>query len=437
MSSPSAAPKPLDTPPSSDREPSPRLPPSPPQSPEVKQAAAVSAVDRLVAILFLHSRGRLSNTGKEEHDWRTFRLTRAQFAELEARIGQEGLRGWGEDKARYDWEAPASEREGARGRLVLRMPSAVHERFNESVKQLLWTGIAGLAGRFEERKQGEDDEGKTIAAELRKIVSGGSTTLKMHVPKLENSSQESAGSGEGEERVVRRSPDASFIHPASDMPSLVVEVSYSQQQRDLPRLAESYIIDSQHRVRCVVGLDIPYAGTRRTKGDQSATVSVWRAATETDEEGEEVGICRQDVAALPFRDVHGGGCDGALELTPADLLPLHVVSNAATTCTDQPQLRIPFTALASGLTGAQRKSRSTSSLSSAAAPAKFRKRKRSPDEALDEEQEKQYLRLEENERAKDGRVDGEWSTSRRRIAGGAAVVERRRSGRLSRRGDAG
>ena len=75
---------------------------------------------------------------------------------------------------------------------------------------------------------------------------------------LESSSQES-GESEVGEKVVRRSPDATFYHPAQpDYPTLIAEVSYSQQQKDLPVLAKSYIIDSSHAICTVVGFKIPY-----------------------------------------------------------------------------------------------------------------------------------------------------------------------------------
>jgi len=78
------------------------------------------------------------------------------------------------------------------------------------------------------------------------------------VPRLESSSQES-GESEVGEKVVRRSPDATFYHPAQpDYPTVIAEVSYSQQQKELPVLAKSYIIDSSHAICAVVGFKIPY-----------------------------------------------------------------------------------------------------------------------------------------------------------------------------------
>ena len=61
----------------------------------------------------------------------------------------------------------------------------------------------------------------------------------MQVPQLENSGQESQDS-ETKEKVVRRSPDATFYHPAQpQLPMLVVEIAHSQSKKDLAAVCES------------------------------------------------------------------------------------------------------------------------------------------------------------------------------------------------------
>ena len=39
---------------------------------------------------------------------------------------------------------------------------------------------------------------------------------------------------------------------------MVIEVSYSQKRKDLPRLADDYILGSDGNIRLVVGIDIEY-----------------------------------------------------------------------------------------------------------------------------------------------------------------------------------
>jgi hypothetical protein len=91
--------------------------------------------------------------------------------------------------------------------------------------------------------------------------------------------------------------------------------------KKLGRLAESYIINSKYKIRCVVAIDITYIPLEH-KGsykDKTATVSVWRASLE-EHDGELIGICRQDVDAALFRDRIGRPYEGVLQLTLADFL---------------------------------------------------------------------------------------------------------------------
>jgi hypothetical protein len=68
----------------------------------------------------------------------------------------------------------------------------------------------------------------------------------------------------------KHDPDAAFTHVNADYPGIVIETSFSQKRKDLPTLAQDYILGSLANVSVVVGLDIEYRGTKK------ATVSVWR-----------------------------------------------------------------------------------------------------------------------------------------------------------------
>ena len=416
--------KPLDTPPSSDIEVSTaRFPPSPPLSP--KKRASISAVDRLVGTLRLLKAGRLLC----QEDWKVFKLSPAEYAEVDRNLRkEEALWAWYDDKLRSDWEA-------REGRCILRMPTALHEGFIAHVEDAIAVRIADLADTLE--KDGKDKEGM-VAKELRKIYKGRSTTLELCVPPLENSSQESTKSKE--ERTVKRSPDATFYHPAQpDFPCLVVEVSYSQQHRDLPRLAESYIVDSSHAIRCAIGLDVSYENRSKTRGgaknaqkDKKARVSIWRPDMVEDEAGEEIGVCMTDVGGMLFRSEDGEACDGTLEIRLQDLLPPSLLEEMPALDT-LPPLPIPFADLTSFLAAAEdQTSESSVPAASTTRPTKFRKRKRTPSEELSDGREAEYVRLEEHERVKERKTDQEWRarSSRSGGDGGEAsieVVERRRS----------
>jgi hypothetical protein len=71
-------------------------------------------------------------------------------------------------------------------------------------------------------------------------------------------------------RPSKREPDASFRHVEAKYPGVIIEVSYSQKRKDLPHLADSYLLDSNGSTRVLIGIDIEYRGSHK------ATVSMWR-----------------------------------------------------------------------------------------------------------------------------------------------------------------
>lgn len=394
------------TPPSSDVEPETPLPPSPPQSPErgpprLTRNAAVLLRD----IRYLKAGKPVSNFGSGR-----YRISEADFGIFEARLEEdEALGGWYHDKVHYDYDA-------AREEYVLRMPSAVHEAFARHVTAAILSAIGALATEREEA----DDEGTAKA--LRGIYDGGSTTLEMVTPKLDNSSQESA-----EGAKVHRSPDGSFwpAEVESQWPSLVVEVSYSQHCKDLPRLADSYLIDTQHGIRCVVGFDITYARKKDTRGrSKTATVSLWRPGTEKDGDGEDVGVCDCHVDGEAFRDEEGKPCDGELLLSLPDLLHPELVASLPSKSTDH-HITISFADLHRFLAQAEALEAASRKTQARAAPTRFRKRKRTPPEELSDGREAKYSKQEEGALRKDQNLDGEWAGSKTAVATEPQLAVRR------------
>ena len=429
----------LDTPPSSDIEASANanLPPSPPLSPPKR--ASRSAVDRLIGTLQLHRRGRLENHG----DWLAFPLSQTEYWLFEVRLRKEAaLLGWYQDKVRYDWDSQE-------GRLVLRMPTALHERFTVCVEKAIRGAIDDLTLKLEESGDAEDAR---IAVELRKIYEGRSTTLELMVPKLERSSQESGESDAGEQ-VVRRSPDATFYHPSQpDYPALVVEVSYSQQQKDLPRLAESYVIDSSHAICAVVGFKIPYLPPGNQDGqklqasarpDRSANYSLWRPGLEymgqeaDDGARETIGVCSQIEREVHLRHPDGSRGDTMLRLQLSDLLPstLPIFATMRTPKKSMPILvhLDELVELLVEVKAAERASKVAATDKAATeatsrTPKTFRKRKRTPSEELSDGREETFLRQEMRERVKDAAVDGEYverprRSTRRKVGQGEKGAE--------------
>lgn len=63
----------------------------------------------------------------------------------------------------------------------------------------------------------------------------------------------------------KRSPDASYKHYEAKFPGVVIEVSYSQKAKDLPRLADDYILGSNGNIKKVLGFDLEYRGSSVVK----------------------------------------------------------------------------------------------------------------------------------------------------------------------------
>jgi hypothetical protein len=88
-------------------------------------------------------------------------------------------------------------------------------------------------------------------------------------------------------------PDASFKHEKARRFGVIIEVSHSQKGKDLPYLADDYILGSQGLTQLVIGIDLEYL----EKKGKEAKVIIWRPrylqedgttvleATQTDEGG--------------------------------------------------------------------------------------------------------------------------------------------------------
>jgi hypothetical protein len=388
------------------------LPHTPPFSPSQQrpkqrpQKTPDPIIERIENVIDRCSRGEIPKPDQRSE----FELSPSQLDDLERGLQDEKPSLWcfWVHKLRYDYEASDSG-----GKLVLRMPSAVHEDFIGSLESTIEKELASLANQLSTKDE-------TTAAEIRRIRKSGSTTLQYTEPELDGSDQEATR----EPVIVRHSPDASFKHPiaGSQAPGLVVEVSYSQQSKKLSRLAESYIINSEHRIRCVVAIDITYIPPEH-KGshkDKTATVSVWRASLE-EHDGELVGICRQDVDAAPFRDRTGRPCEGVLQLTLADFL--HPVLRKkvlpAAMRDGKETLSIPFATLAKLLNEAE-SDQELLAESDDYKVARYRKRKRTPSGELSDSREEHFAQLESADKTKGETLDTEWelpSKSKRRVVG--------------------
>ena len=383
-------------------------------------AISSSPVDRLLRFLRLYRAGlNLPSEAAAQDKQGLFWLTHAQFAEFERRLwADRALWGWFDDKVRWNWEPAPPHSKTAKGKFQVWMQGELHEYWIARCEHALMAAIGALEKKLEGYKNPGDSR---AAEELHKVDTGRCPTIEF------------PSRGAGAVSKPTRTPDATFYHPDQPhFPCLVLEVSHSQRPKNLPRLADDYIVSSRHAIRCVVGLDTKYQAPKsgdKRKGVSPATLFVWRTAIEKDDDGDDVGICQLDVDAACIRSPDGTAPKGvALELTLRDLLPASIIKAVGPQHPDE-KLRIPFTDLASYLTAAESRASAARAARAAEAaepgdelssrtfscshPAKFRHRRSSTPEEVHGETAHRFELMEKAEEERSEREDKEWKPRRR------------------------
>jgi hypothetical protein len=173
------------------------------------------------------------------------------------------------------------------GRFVLRMPTTTHEFFRSSVVLEIQSQLEAIAA------------GTGKAAEFARAVKyRGSPKLQFPADEISEDSGDGGSDGDKiEEKAPSKydahEPDAAFAHLDAQWPGIVIEVSFSQKEKELPDLAEDYILGSDGNIRAVIGLNIEYKQSKR------ATISVWRPQYIEQKDGQGELISEQTV----FRQV--------------------------------------------------------------------------------------------------------------------------------------
>lgn len=288
-----------------------QLPPSPPLSgSQVTTTTTTSNVPSEAVLEILHIfRSLYAGTGTERPPWDKHRLLREEYTELLERLDEdEQLGAWVNHKLRwvqptvatfvvhryYSVRSLALQRHGLTNvpaaarydydydsqHLIIRMNSLLHEKFIAQVIGRLKAQMTAIA---------------SAKSKLREIVDAiheeGHWRLRL------GSIADSETEHESAEKAypTSRSADQNFRYQGAMWPSVVLEISYSQKRKDLPRLAYSYIRGSGGNIKVVVGLDIEYTAPRKQPRTKMATVSVWRYKLVKDRKGEEEGACVQVV----------------------------------------------------------------------------------------------------------------------------------------------
>ncbi|KAK2626428.1 hypothetical protein QTJ16_004690 [Diplocarpon rosae] len=242
---------------------------------------SVAVLQVLDAIRCRRRRNRSSLSNSQDYNfapWQAFQLDAEEYRDLLFQLqGDQELAGYMEDKVRSDY-FPLP------GRFILRMPGPIHESFCSLIEEEIWSQLQAI--------------GEPSAEFAHQIRKERSTTIK--------SSNVHCGPHD---------PDAQFRHRRAKRPGVVVEVSHSQKVRDLPRLADEYIIGSGGDIGVVVAFDIEY------KKSKKATVSVWKPAIEL-EDGERCLISRSSTDKKMFRDENGNAiADDDLRIPLSEFAP--------------------------------------------------------------------------------------------------------------------
>jgi len=146
------------------------------------------------------------------------------------------------------------------------MPTSIHERFIAGVEQAICSQLRLIC-----------DGSNGAAVFAQKVEPARCTTIYFPV--------DDAPPG----KKSKHEPDASFWHEDAYYPGVIIEVAYSQKKKELGRLAEDYLLDSDASVRVVVGLDIEYGN----KGSRKATLSVWRTHVVNTADGDELRVVQE------------------------------------------------------------------------------------------------------------------------------------------------
>ncbi|KAK8869433.1 telomere-associated recq-like helicase [Apiospora arundinis] len=149
---------------------------------------------------------------------------------------------------RFDYEPKCS-------CLTIRMPSPTHDYFATYFRDEICKELNKIASS-------RSDEAKPFT---QNVISAVGSRVLLAETDDENDS-------------IKREPDIQFHYPGARYPGIVVEVLYSQDGKDLRRLAQDYILYSDGDIKLVIGIDLNCRG-------KPSTVSLWRPRFTESEDG--------------------------------------------------------------------------------------------------------------------------------------------------------
>jgi len=223
----------------------------------------------------------------ESQPWKKFQLEPKEYGEIERLLLADtdaSLWGFVDDKIRYDFDAD-------RNQVVVRMPTPLHELFLEYVKRSIEDQLRSFASSTTLEE--------SVIHFAQCLRNGGSPDI-FFPPRTDS------GTYNTSKKSSKNSPDGTFHHKDAQWPGVILEVSYSTKRKDLPKLADKYILDSNASVRAVVGLDIEYKRPNQTQANSREVVfSVWQPEIVQNDGCDLELVAAQKIKDQPFRDTQG------------------------------------------------------------------------------------------------------------------------------------
>ncbi|EXK75780.1 hypothetical protein FOQG_19455 [Fusarium oxysporum f. sp. raphani 54005] len=308
--SPDSSPKRFSHPPKSHRKITPperKSLPSPPASGERNRA---STADELPQSLVEFK--RKVETAGDVSPLTSFHLSKADFTRLHAKLEAHFRR--------FDYE-PRHQR------IIFRMPSRTHDHFAQFIYDDIFNAISEHARDSEQVRSFSANIKKAGTADI--ILYDSDDKSKDPVP-------------------LKRSPDAQFLYVDTAFPSVVVEVAYSQDGKQLSKIAKQYIHYSDGNIKAVLCFDL-------NKGSES-TISVWKPRFIPEQDSDEFKMeIEQVVQSQPFRTADGSPInqDHALVLDLHDFALDELCEGYP-----NPSISIPYSKLYDSLVMAERLAKS-------------------------------------------------------------------------------
>ncbi|KAH0556342.1 hypothetical protein GP486_005730 [Trichoglossum hirsutum] len=241
-----------------------------PLSPPATGDSLTLAVSEVLHLFRLHKRGALKS-------WTSVQLLPSEHLEFQKRLEKdEDLFRYANVKIRYDYDPGV-------GRLVIRMTTVLHDYFLRRVVEDITSQLHALCHVVPE----------PVASILNDTKTQGHTRVDVF------------GGG-------YHSPDEAFCHETAEFPRVVIEVSYTQKQKDLNRLADNYIVGSGGSIGLVIGLDFD-------RVEEEARVLLWRPKIISEDDGK-LYLVSDKTLETAFRDEDGNSVDGSLVLHLNDFL---------------------------------------------------------------------------------------------------------------------